>query len=144
MQATIRRPRVTRRKGLTVRITKTFAPALLLVALGALLVQLPLALADRTSGYEWFDPIILVRRYLLDGYVEEPDEEAMQQQMIQAMIESLDDPYTVYVPPAAEAEFNKDLRGTYVGIGAEVIIQNGLLTIVTHSTTEINMENPDP
>jgi carboxyl-terminal processing protease len=101
------------------------------VLLGALLVQLPLALADRGTGYEWFDPIILVRRYLLDGYVEEPDEEAMQHLMIQGMIDALDDPYTVYIPPAEEAEFNKDLRGTYVGIGAEVIIQNGLLTIVT-------------
>ena len=116
---------------ITKRGSKTFAPALLLILLGALLVQLPLALADRTSGYEWFDPIILVRRYLLDGYVEEPDELVMQELMIQAMIDALDDPYTVYIPPAAEAEFNKGLRGTYVGIGAEVVIRDGVLTIVT-------------
>ncbi|MHC4211668.1 MAG: S41 family peptidase, partial [Planctomycetota bacterium] len=43
----------------------------------------------------------------------------------------LDDPYTVYVHPAAEVEFNKALRGTYVGIGAEVDIVEGYLTIVS-------------
>jgi carboxyl-terminal processing protease len=104
------------------------AAASILILIGAL-AGLP-ALADRTD-YEWFDPIIVIRRHLLDSYVEQPDEQAMQERMIRAMIETLDDPYTVYIPPTGEAEFNKDVRGTYVGIGAEVVIQDGLLTIVT-------------
>jgi carboxyl-terminal processing protease len=103
----------------------------MLVLVGGLLVQLPLAFADRPSDYAWFDPIIVVRRVLLDKYVEEPDEEAMQQTMIEAMVRSLEDPYTIYVPPARAAEFNKDLRGTYVGIGAEVSVRDDYLTIVT-------------
>jgi carboxyl-terminal processing protease len=88
--------------------------------------------ADRAvTDYEWFDPIIVVRRFLLDGFHEAPDEEAIQRAMIDAMITTLDDPYTVYVPPADEAEFNKVLRGTYVGIGAEVNVEGEYLTIVS-------------
>lgn len=87
--------------------------------------------ADRATDYEWFDPIIVVRRFLLDGFYEEPDENAIQRAMIDAMIAELDDPYTLYVPPADEAEFNKALRGTYVGIGAEVNVDGDFLTIVS-------------
>ena len=88
--------------------------------------------ADRAAtDYEWFDPIIVIRRFLLDGFHEAPDEEAIQRAMIDAMITTLDDPYTLYVPPADEAEFNKVLRGTYVGIGAEVNVEGDYLTIVS-------------
>ncbi len=110
------------------RIAPAAVTCLLIVIFAA---GLPLALAARPADYEWFDPIILIRRQVLDGFVEEPDEGAMQESMIQAMVASLEDPYTVYVPPRGEAEFNKDVRGTYVGIGAEVISQNGYLTIVS-------------
>ena len=55
----------------------------------------------------------------------------MQQAMIKSMIGTLDDPYTVYVPPSNEAEFDKELRGTYVGIGAEVSVLEDFLTIVS-------------
>ena len=105
--------------------------ALLIVLFGALLVQLPIAIAARATDYEWFDPIVDVRALLLAHYVETPDESAMQQAMIHAMIDTLEDPYTAFVPPSEEAEFNKDLRGTYVGIGAEVDIVDDYLTIVS-------------
>lgn len=113
-------------------LARRYAPAAVTLLLIVIFVAgLPLALAARSADYEWFDPIILIRRQVLEGFVEEPDEQAMQESMIQAMVASLDDPYTVYVPPRGEAEFNKDVRGTYVGIGAEVISQNGYLTIVS-------------
>ncbi len=94
-------------------------------------VGAPAITADHATDYEWFDPIIVVRRFLLDGFYEKPDEDAIQRAMIDAMIAELDDPYTLYVPPADEAEFNKVLRGTYVGIGAEVNVDGDYLTIVS-------------
>ncbi len=89
------------------------------------------AATPRPSDYEWFDPVILVRRILLDSFTDQPDEELMQQAMIEAMVATLNDPYTLYVPAAQEAEFNKVLRGTYVGIGAEVNVTDGFLSIVS-------------
>lgn len=117
--------------GSLVRIKKTIGPLLLIMLFGALLVQLPLAIADRSSAYEWFDPIVDVRHLLVERFVDQPDATAMQKAMIQAMIRTLDDPYTVYVPPERERDFNKELRGTYVGIGAQVDQVDGFLTIVT-------------
>ena len=100
--------------------------------IGVISALLGLMAADRAAtDYEWFDPIIVVRRFLLDGFHEAPDEAAFQRAMIDAMITTLDDPYTLYVPPADEAEFNKVLRGTYVGIGAEVNVEGEYLTIVS-------------
>ena len=113
------------------RVKQILAPVLLAAVFGALLLQLPLAIAERTWDYEWFDPIIDVRRILVDHAFREPDEKRMQRAMIDAMIGTLDDPHTIYIPPSAQAEFNKDLRGTYVGIGAEVRIIDDYLTIVT-------------
>jgi len=110
---------------------RIIAPVLLFVLFGTLLVQLPLAIADRTSVYEWYNTIQDVRHVLVENYVEAPDEAAMQRAMIAAMIETLDDPYTQYVDPADTDEFNKQLRGTYAGIGAEVNFVDGYLVIIS-------------
>ena len=113
------------------RLKRVLAPTLLVALFASLLIQLPLAIADRTSAYEWFLPIQDIRHILLKRYVREPDEDAMQQAMIDAMLGVLDDPYTQYVPPRSLDDFNKRLRGTYAGIGAEVNIVDGYLVIVS-------------
>ncbi len=107
------------------------APALLGLIVITLLIRLPLAIAERSQDYAWFDPIVESRRILLDEYVDEPDAESMQRSAIQGMIETLDDPYTMYIPPARTDDFNKELRGIYAGIGAEVNLRDGYLYIVT-------------
>lgn len=110
---------------------RLIAPSLIAVLAVAMLVQLALAIGDRTSAYEWFDPIVDIRGILMRDFVREPDAERMQREMITAMIETLEDPHTTWVPPAREADFNKELRGTYVGIGAEVNIIDDYLTIIS-------------
>ncbi|UCD76876.1 MAG: S41 family peptidase [Phycisphaerales bacterium] len=113
------------------RIKQTLAPILLITLFAALLVQLPIAIAARAGEMEWFDPIIDVRRIILDDFVTEPDEPAMQLALINGMLESLEDPHTVYVPYEEVEVFNKDLRGEYVGIGAEVNVIDDYLTIIS-------------
>lgn len=80
--------------------------------------------------YEWFDPIIDLRQLVESGYVEQPDAAAMQEAALAAMVAALNDPYSVYVPPSGERNFNKALRGTYVGIGAEIDMPDGWLRVV--------------
>lgn len=46
------------------------------------------------------------------------------------MVASLGDPYTVYLPPSQDDLFRSGLEGSFGGIGAELEIKNGLLTIV--------------
>jgi carboxyl-terminal processing protease len=116
-----------------VRLKKIIAPGLLAAAAVGLLIQLPAAIADRASDYNFFDTVIDIR-HILDQNFADPtkvDDGKMRAAMIEGMIETLDDPHTVYVPPADKAEFEKDLRGTYVGIGCEVNIVDHHLTIIS-------------
>lgn len=115
------------------RIKKVVAPVLAVCLAAGLLIQLPLAIAERASDYDFLDTVIDVRHILTNWFVDEDkiDDEKMRLAMIDAMIQSLEDPYTTFIPPSDLAEFNKELRGSYVGIGCEVNIINDYLTIIS-------------
>lgn len=49
---------------------------------------------------------------------------------IQGMLQSLDDPYTVYLEPSTNKRFLEDLEGQFDGIGAELAIRDTLITVV--------------
>ncbi len=50
---------------------------------------------------------------------------------IEGLVYSLGDPYSVYMVPKTAEEFAKDLSGEFEGIGAEIGIKNGQLTVVS-------------
>ena len=77
-------------------------PVLLLLLTTLAIVQFSIAISSSTPSYEWFDPLIDVRGVLIDRHLNLPDEEAMQESAIKAMIESLDDPYALFVPVEKE------------------------------------------
>ena len=107
-------------------------PVTVLLGIVILLSTLvPRAIATRSDGYRWFDPIVDIRGHIMEDYVETPDDEAMQEAVIKAMIESLDDPFTTYIAPEDQAEFSKELSGNYVGIGARIHSNREWLTILT-------------
>lgn len=112
-------------------IRQIIPPVLLLALVGLLAIELPSAIAGRARNYDWFGPVIDARAMLMNRYVESPDEEAMQEAILKALVESLDDPYTVYVAPDRTDEFQKDLSGHYVGIGAHVRAVDGRLKILS-------------
>jgi len=87
--------------------------------------------AAPASPYAWFAPLVDVERAIAERYVEEPDLGAMQLGAITGMIEALHDPYTEFIPADLISEFDKQVRGRYVGIGAAVVMENGAVTIVT-------------
>lgn len=117
----------------TKRSIRTGAPAMLLLFAAAVLaVRLPANASQRASTYSFFDPIVDVARLLDDRFYETPDLSAMQEGAIRGMIEALDDPYTEFVPSRDVAEFEKQVRGNFVGIGAEVRLSpEGFLLIVS-------------
>ncbi len=115
------------------RVKNLLAPVLLAVIGVGLLIQLPLAVAQRAGDYDFFDTLIDVRHILRDAYADPTkiDDARMRAASIDAMLETIGDPHTVFVPPSARADFDKDLRGTYVGIGCEVNIVDRYLTIIS-------------
>lgn len=50
---------------------------------------------------------------------------------IAGMVQSMGDPYTVYMEPSASQQFKSDLEGVFDGIGAELTVRNSLLTVVS-------------
>lgn len=99
--------------------------------LGVAVVGSTLAISQRQSDYSFLDELIEIKQIIQSRYVTEPDLNKLRQGAIKGMVEALDDPYTVYVPPVEKGEFNKNLLGEYVGIGAQVNTQDGWLTIVS-------------
>ncbi|MDH3324454.1 MAG: S41 family peptidase, partial [Candidatus Peregrinibacteria bacterium] len=47
------------------------------------------------------------------------------------MVDSLEDPYTVFMTPEETAKFEESISGEFEGIGAEIAIKNDQLTIVS-------------
>jgi carboxyl-terminal processing protease len=101
----------------------------LLGILGIAVLGSTLALSRR--DYSFFDPLVDVKTIIAKRYVSEVDEQEMQQAALRGMVESLGDPFTVYVPPADVAEFAKSLTGDFVGVGIQVVTRDGWLTVVT-------------
>ncbi len=87
------------------------------------------AMRVTADDYAFFDPIVDVRTLIEGLYVEEPDDNQLQLGAITGMIEELNDPYTTFVPKRDTDDFERNLTGEYVGIGAEVQIRDGWLTI---------------
>ncbi len=98
-------------------------PALLLMfVLVVILIRLPLVSSAQPSRYQYalFDGLTDVVHTIERWYYTEPDFQEMQEGAIRGMLESLGDEYTDYISPQQTEEFNKQIRGDYVGIGAEV------------------------
>lgn len=74
----------------------------------------------------------VVRAYHLikDQYLEEVEGDLLLEGAIQGMLEVLDDPYSSYMDPEMNARFTEQLESSFEGIGAEVSMVNGKVTIV--------------
>jgi carboxyl-terminal processing protease len=89
------------------------------------------ALARNVSVFDQFDLLVDVRHEIVSQYVEEPDQPQMVQAAVRGMVESLDDPYTIFLAPEEIEPFDKAVRGAFSGIGAEVDIHENRLRIVS-------------
>jgi len=49
---------------------------------------------------------------------------------ISGMVESLEDPYTVFFPPEEAKKFLEDIKGSFEGVGMEIGIRKGQLQVV--------------
>lgn len=67
---------------------------------------------------------------VVDDYYGEIDGDAMLEAGIKGMIDYLDDPYSSYLEPDFSEEFNEEIEGEYIGLGAE-ISQNTKTKVLT-------------
>ncbi|MBC7740640.1 MAG: S41 family peptidase [Bdellovibrionaceae bacterium] len=82
---------------------------------------------DRYSDLQNFTKILnLTQQY----YVEEVDTKKLINGAIKGMLRELD-PHTNYMPPEIFKEFENETAGEFGGLGIEISIQNGILTIIS-------------
>lgn len=84
----------------------------------------------RSSG-DQLDLLFLVQSRIMNGFVEEPDAKKITESAAEAMVQSLGDPYSVYITPEQRKQFDESLRGQFSGIGAVLSMEEDQLTIQT-------------
>ena len=87
--------------------------------------------ASPDDAYRWFDPIIDLRALVAGSFVDDPDATAMQRAAMAAMVAALNDPHSTYLAPEEERWLRTQVSGTYVGIGVELDLRDGVPTVIT-------------
>jgi carboxyl-terminal processing protease len=82
---------------------------------------------DRYNELQNFAKVLnLIQQY----YVEEVDTKKLVLGAIRGMLRELD-PHTNYMPPDLFKEFENETSGEFGGLGIEISVQNGILTIIS-------------
>ncbi len=58
------------------------------------------------------------------------DQETLVNGAIEGMVDSLGDPYSVFFPPVENLEFQEAIGGEFEGVGMEVGMEDGILTVI--------------
>ncbi len=59
------------------------------------------------------------------------DDEKLVYGSIKGLVNSVDDPYTVFMDPEETHQFEENLNGSLEGIGAELTVEDGFLTVLS-------------
>lgn len=105
---------------------------MLSVALIAILAfQLPGSMAQRDDDYDFVRTLVDIHRQVMQNYVDLPDQDKLRQAAINGMLGQLD-PFTMYIPPAKQEDFDHMLEGTFKGVGILLNqLENGSVEVVT-------------
>src|SRR5258706_4856696 len=79
-----------------------------------------------------FEPFWIVLDKIEKNYYDRTaiDSDKMLNGAIEGMVSSLDDPYTMYLPPVKNTEFKNVLAGKFEGIGAELGMNGKQIIVV--------------
>jgi carboxyl-terminal processing protease len=107
---------------------------LLVVVTGALLIWAFEAAAEQEAAdaklYDQFNRFIEIVRLVQKQYVRDVDTKKMFEHAINGMLSGLD-PFSNYIPESELAEFNKNTRGKFGGIGIQIGLRRGFLTVIS-------------
>ena len=67
-----------------------------------------------------------------DKYVDNSklDRQKLVYGAIQGLVKAVGDPHTEFMPPVEATQFRQDIKGSFDGIGAEIGIRKGILTVI--------------
>jgi len=85
---------------------------------------------DVNLGPLWKAWNVLESKYVPSGTSTPTLSEDMVWGAIEGLAASFNDPYTVFLPPSDSAIFADDIRGNFEGVGMEIGMRNGFLTVI--------------
>lgn len=88
------------------------------------------SIAKAAPNFEYLDLFAKVLHYVQANYVEEVDTKKLVEGAIKGMLATLD-PHTVYMPAEQFKEMQVDTQGKFGGLGIEITVTDGYLTVVT-------------
>jgi carboxyl-terminal processing protease len=101
------------------------------ILLAVLAFQIPGTLAQRDTDYSFVRTLVDIHRQVAGNYVDAVDEPRLREGAIEGMLGQLD-PFTMYVPPARQEEFDRLLEGSFKGVGIQLNqLDNGAIEVVT-------------
>src|SRR5699024_6149921 len=83
------------------------------------------------SKPEDMEKVVKAFHLIQDNYLEGADDEQLIEGAIKGMVNSLDDPYSAYMDSETMGQFNQSIESSFEGIGAEVSIVSGNITIIS-------------
>ncbi len=85
--------------------------------------------AVSNKGFESLETFAHVFHDILTYYVDPPDEQELLQGAIRGLFDTLD-PHSAYLAPAVSKRIHRESAGRIGGIGLEVVLRNGWVTVV--------------
>lgn len=90
-------------------------------------LQFPAHAQDRYTELQTFSKVLnMIQQY----YVEDVDTKKLIYGAIKGMLRELD-PHTNFMPPEMFKDFESETSGEFGGLGIEISVQNGILTIIS-------------
>ena len=84
--------------------------------------------ADMSEFWRVWD--LLEQKFVSGTTTDELTTEEKVQGAIAGLVDSYDDPYTVFLPPTDAEMFEEDISGNFSGVGMEVGIRNDVITVI--------------
>jgi carboxyl-terminal processing protease len=84
--------------------------------------------ADLSQFWEVWD--LLEKKYVSSTTTANLTPQQRVEGAIKGLVASYNDPYTVFLPPSAANMFEEDISGNFGGVGMEVGLRDGLVTVI--------------
>jgi len=101
-------------------IVLVFAALLVGLSIGLLYNKKNIVNTKVEKNDQYLNEFIKNYNYVVDNYYEEVDKESLINSAIKGMMQSLDDPYSVYIDEEESNNFNITLNGSYEGLGVQI------------------------
>src|SRR4051794_41507015 len=96
-----------------------FAWIVSMVLIVILALQIPGSLATRDDDYSFVRTLVDIHRQVAANYVEPVEEQKLREAAIDGMLGELD-PFSIYVPPAKQEDFDRMLENSFKGVGIQL------------------------